>query len=209
MLAYDPATNGAEWIPVWGSASSLSPVEEASARELNNIIPHDPAEVTQRMDHFGEQRGEGGMEEHAAETLHKEELVEEAMDLGYQPGSNGEEDSDSMDSPHSPGHALHHSSSRHHCQGSVSWMDQFLSKGEDQHLPEGAKDASHEATEESEGEEQSIPLASLQDEHEPMEGSAVLGQESLDMTSTRGNPPSDSQEEVIVHTAEKEIYSLC
>ena len=31
MLAYDPATNGAEWIPVQGSASDLLPVEEASA----------------------------------------------------------------------------------------------------------------------------------------------------------------------------------
>ena len=48
---------------------------------------HDPTEVTQRMDHFGEQRGEDGMEEDAAETLHKEELAEEAMDLSYQPGS--------------------------------------------------------------------------------------------------------------------------
>ena len=75
------------------------------------------------MDHFWEQRGEGGMEEDAAETLHKEELMEEAMDLGYQPGSNGEEDSDSTDSPHSPGDAPHHSSLRCHHQGSVSWVD--------------------------------------------------------------------------------------
>ena len=34
------------------------------------------------MDHFGEQRGEGGVEEDAAETPHQEEL----KDLGYQPG---------------------------------------------------------------------------------------------------------------------------
>ena len=54
-------------------------------------------------------------------------------------------------------------------------------------MPEGAEDASRKATEESEGEEQSTPLASLQDEHEPAEGSAVSGQESPDMTSTRGN----------------------
>ena len=30
MLAYDPATNRAEWIPVWGSAGDLLLVEEAS-----------------------------------------------------------------------------------------------------------------------------------------------------------------------------------
>ena len=74
-------------------------------------MPHDPAEVTQRMDHFGEQRGEGSVEEATAEMLLKEELVEEAMDLDYQPGSDGEEDSDSTDGPHSPGHTGHHSSS--------------------------------------------------------------------------------------------------
>ena len=152
--------------------------------------------------------GEGGVEEDAAETLHKEELVEEAMDLGYQPCSKGEEDSNSTDSPHSPRHAPYHSSLRHHCQGSISWVDQCPSKGKDQHVPKGAKDASHEATEESEGEEQSASLASLQDEHEPVEGSAVLGQESPDVTSASGDLPGDSQEEVIVQTVEK-IDSLC
>ena len=50
---------------------------------------HDPTEVMWRVDHFGEQRGEGGMEEDAAETLCNEELKEKAMDLGYQPGSDG------------------------------------------------------------------------------------------------------------------------
>ena len=70
-------------------------------------------------------------------------------------------------------------------------------------------DASHEATDESEGEEQSTLLASPQDEHEPTEGSAVSGQESPDMTPARGDPPSDSQEEVIIHAVEEEIDSLC
>ena len=76
-------------------------------------------------------------------------------------------------------------------------------------MPEGAKNTSCEATEDSEGEEQSTPLASPQNEHEPTEGSTVSGQESLDMTSTRSDLPSDSQEEVIVHAAEEEIDSLC
>ena len=65
-----------------GSARDLSPVEEASTQELSNIMPHDPAEATQRMDHFGEQRGEGGMEEATAKTLPKGELAEEAMKTG-------------------------------------------------------------------------------------------------------------------------------
>ena len=134
-------------------------------------------------------------------------LKEEHM--GYQPGSNGGEDSDSMDGPHSPGHAEHHPSSRCCHQSSVSWMDQCPSKGKDQHMPEDATDTSCKATEESEGEEQSTPLTSLEDEHELMEGSTVSGQESLDVTSTRGDSPSDSQTEVIVHTKEEEINSLC
>ena len=163
-----------------------------------------------RMDHSVEQRGEGGVEEEIAETLRKVKLMEEAIDLGHQPGSDGEEDSDSSNSPHSPGHALHCTIPlRCHHQGSLSWVDWCPSKGEDQHMPEGAEDASHEATEESEGEEQSTPLACPQDEHEPVEGSTVLGQESPDMTSARGDLPGDNLEEVIVHTVEEEIDSLC
>ena len=102
VLAYDSATNGAEWIPIQGSASDLSLVEEASTQELSNIMLHDPTEVMWRMNHFEKQRGEGGMEETTAETLPEGELAEEAMELGYQPGSKGAVDSESMDSPQSP-----------------------------------------------------------------------------------------------------------
>ena len=77
MLAYDPTTNRAEWVPVWGCTSDLSLAEEASTRELSNIEPHDPVEVTQRMDCFQEQRGEGSMQEDAAETFCEEELTKE------------------------------------------------------------------------------------------------------------------------------------
>ena len=40
MLAYNPTTNRAQWIPVWGSASDLLLVEEASPWELSNIVLH-------------------------------------------------------------------------------------------------------------------------------------------------------------------------
>ena len=70
-------------------------------------------------------------------------------------------------------------------------------------------DASHKATEESEGEEQATLLASPQEENEPMEGSTVSGQESPDVTSTRGDQTGDSQEEVIVHMKEEETNNLC
>ena len=140
MLAYDSTTNGAKWIPMQGSASNLSPVEEASMQELRNIVPHDPSEVLQRMDHFEEQKGESG--------------TQEAMELGYQPSSKGDEGSDSLDSPHSPRCTMQHSCLRHCCQSSVSWMDQCPSESDDQHVPGGARDTSHETTDKSEGEEQ-------------------------------------------------------
>ena len=84
-------------------------------------------------------------------------------------GSNGKEGSNSIDSLHSLKHALHCSSLRYCCWGSISWVDQCWSEAEDQHIPEGTEDASCEATEESEGEEQSTLLASPQDKSEPVE----------------------------------------
>ena len=59
-------------------------------------------------------------------------------------------------------------------------------------MPQGARDASCETTEESEGEEQPTQPASLQDEDEPAEGSTISGQESPDVTSIRNDPPGDS-----------------
>ena len=85
VLAYDPTTNGAQWIPMQGSASNLSLVEEDPAQELSNIVLHDPSEVPQRMDHFGEQKGESG--------------TQKAMEMGYQPSSEGDAGSNSSDGP--------------------------------------------------------------------------------------------------------------
>ena len=42
-----------------------------------------------------------------------------------------------------------------------------------------------------------------------MEGSAISRQESPGATSVGGDPPSDSQEEVVIHMKEEEIDSLC
>ena len=129
------------------------------------------------------------MEEAEADML----LKAEAMDQGYQPGSNGGEDSNSTDGLHSAGHTMHCPSSRHHCRSSVSWANPWPSKCEDQHTPRDTLDAFQEATEESEGEKQSTLIASPQDENEPAEWSTVSGQESPDATSTRGDPSGDIQ----------------
>ena len=145
ILAYDPTTNRAEWIPVWGSAGDLLLAEEASAQELSNIVLHDPSEVLQRVDRFGEQMDESS--------------TQEAMELDYQPSSEGDVCSNSSDGLHSPRHAAQHSL-RHRRQSSISWADQCPSNSKDQHMPGGARDASHKTTDESEGEEQLTQPAS-------------------------------------------------
>ena len=40
MLAYNPSSNEAEWIPVRGTSSDLLQAEERSAHVLANLIPH-------------------------------------------------------------------------------------------------------------------------------------------------------------------------
>ena len=49
-LAYDSASNEAEWVPMWGMAEDLSQAEEASTRELSNMVPLDSTEEAQRLD---------------------------------------------------------------------------------------------------------------------------------------------------------------
>ena len=158
-------------------------------------MPHDPSEVLQRMDHFGEQRGESSMQE--------------AMELGYQPSSERDVGSDSLDSPHSLRHTAQ-CSLRCHRWSSISWVDQCPSDSKDQHMPGGAGYTSCKTTDERGGEEQPTqPASSLQDEDDPTEGSAFSRQESLGATSVGDNSPSNSQEEVVVHAKEEEIDSLC
>ena len=50
MLAYDPVSNKVECIPVQGMVSDLSQAEEASTRELSNIVPHNLDEGVRRLD---------------------------------------------------------------------------------------------------------------------------------------------------------------
>ena len=50
VLAYDPTSKEAEWVPMQDTAEDLSQAEEASARELSNMVPLDSAEEVQRLD---------------------------------------------------------------------------------------------------------------------------------------------------------------
>ena len=91
MLAYDPASNEVESIPVWGMAGDLSQAEDASARELSNMVPHDSTEGVRRLDRLREQRSESGKEgaeESDAEECTAEAPHEEHMDHGYKGGSD-------------------------------------------------------------------------------------------------------------------------
>ena len=88
ILAYDPITNGAEWVPIRGTASVLSWVEEMSALALCNMVLHILDEGVERLGRFGEHRDEnkkdGAEEASSTEAPHEEEVEEETMDEGYQ-----------------------------------------------------------------------------------------------------------------------------
>ena len=110
VLAYDPTSNEAEWVSMQGLAEDLTRAEEASTRELSNMVPLDSAEEAQSLDQFRELRsesgGESGAEEHLAEAPR-----EERMDQGYE-GDSDEERSDSTPndscSPVSSLRSVHH-----------------------------------------------------------------------------------------------------
>ena len=48
VLTYDPTSNNAERILVWGTVNDLSPTEDSSAQELSNItLPDSPKDIHQ------------------------------------------------------------------------------------------------------------------------------------------------------------------
>ena len=106
VLAYDPTTNGAKWVPMRGTASDLSLVEEASTQESSNIVIQDPPEDASRMDHFGEHREECSAEAptdtfHMDAALHEEESMEQVpqSDLGEE-GSKAQKSQTPLRAPH-------------------------------------------------------------------------------------------------------------
>ena len=70
ILAYDPITNGAEWIPVHSTMQDLLRAEKTSALALCNLVPHGQDAQAERLNGFGENRdadivgGEGSGECH-------------------------------------------------------------------------------------------------------------------------------------------------
>ena len=182
MLAYDPVSNEAEWIPVWATVSDLSQVKEASARELSNMVPHNSDEGARRLNWFGKQRSKSGVEESGAEdnvddndgdeeglkeTPHKEETRGEPMDQGYEEDSDRNKESgstDTSDSSHSPASSQDRMSSLHcyfsecHASGG-SWADQCLSKDGGDLASADEESASHGTIEENDGEREK-PLTS-------------------------------------------------
>ena len=171
MLAYDPTSKEAEWIPVWGMAGDLSQPEEASTRELSNMVPHDSTEGVQRLDRFGEQRSENGkegVEGSDAKESTTEASCEECMDQGYKGSSDEDEGDSTLDGSHSSTssqgsvRSLQCYISGCHT-GSISWADQCLSEDEGDHVLGDEEDTSCRTTEENDGEQPPTPPASLQD----------------------------------------------
>ena len=153
--------------PCDGDCQRFSPVEEASAQELSNIVIRDSPEDAPMMDCFGEHREECSAEApadtfHMDAALHGEESMEQTpkSDLG-QEGSKSSKESDSSKS--TPCHYF----SRCCCPNSISWADEDQEEGEEQ--------------EETQGEEQLTPPASQQGKpaEEHVEELPVLEQKSL------------------------------
>ena len=97
VLAYNPNTNEAEWIPVHGTTSDLSCMEEVSALTLCNFILHVPDEGVKRLDEFGEHRDVEGCVGEAAST---EVPLEEGMEgesMCEDEGENDREDAEDED----------------------------------------------------------------------------------------------------------------
>ena len=118
---------------MWGTASNLSPVEEASTWELSNIVIQDPLEDAPRMDRFGEHSAEAPADTfHMDAALCKEESMEQApqSDLGEQ-GSKSSRESDSSESTPC------HYSLRHRHPNSTSWADEDQVEGEEQEETKG------------------------------------------------------------------------
>ena len=168
MLAYDPTSNEAEWILVWGTASDLLQAKEASAREQSNMVLHDTTEGAQRLDRFGEQRSKGGdrgTEGSDAEESTMEAPHEKCMDQGYEGGSEQDKSDSTLNGSHSSAssqgsmHSSHCYSSGCHTSG-ISWADQCLSEDEGGHMLWDEEDASCMTTEEDEEEKQVTPPAS-------------------------------------------------
>ena len=213
ILTYDPASNEMEWIPMQGTAEDLSQAEDASTRELSNMVPLDSAEEAQRLDRFGEQKSKSRVESDAKEdptdAPHKE-----CMDQGYEGGSDYEGSNSTPDDLCSPvssqGSACHMCCySSGHCPGGVSWVDQCLSKGEGDPMSGGEEDTSHVAIDEDRGEETPTPQTTLQDEQGPAkELQEEMSGEPDRMAGVVGASPTNSQDEVTVHMTEEEIRDL-
>ena len=101
MLTYNPAANGTKWVPVRGTTSDLSPVEDALAWELSNITIPDPQEDVQRLDHFKE-CWEGCDADAPAEAFHagaalceeekvKEQVLPDREEVGSKSSKKSEE----------------------------------------------------------------------------------------------------------------------
>ena len=169
ILAYDPASNEAEWVPMWGMAEDLSQAE-ASTRELSSMVPLDSAEEAQNLDQFREQRSESGGEI-GAEECPTEAPCKECMNQGHE-GDSDEEGSDSTPDDScfpasSQGSACH--TCRYSlgcCPGGVSWADQCLSEDEGDPVSGGEEHTSCMAIDRDRGEE---TLTALQDEQRPTE----------------------------------------
>ena len=105
ILMYNPTMNKAEWAPVHSSVKSLTPMEQASATDLCNMVPCSPTR---------------SWESPQLPLVRLRRFAEDSMNKG-----SGRDNTSSPQSPHSP----HGYSDCYHCH--CSWADQCKTKYED------------------------------------------------------------------------------
>ena len=215
VLAYNPSTNKAEWIPVCGTTSDLSCTDVVSTLTLCNLVLCIPDEAASRLDQFGEHRDvEGVGEASLTEVTQKEGLGEELM-CEDEPEDADDEDVDDKDtdntitsssaSSQESQHSTHCYYDRHchphslaECCESEDREDDSLVK-----LPtgqfsrgEGESEVKHPPA------PTSSPLGVQESSSEPM------GAAPEETASAASEVPPTSSKDAVVHVTEDELKSL-
>ena len=216
VLAYYPNTKEAEWIPVCGTTSDLSHVEEVSALALCNLVPHVPDEGVQRLDWFGKHRDmEGGVGEAASTEDFQEEGMEDESMHEDEGENNGEDvdDEETDEKSESSSSCMQERpcstccySDRHCCPH--SWAERSeLGDREDGSL--GGLSASQGSEGEGESEVGCPPALTSSPLCEQESSSKSTEAAPEEAMPTTGNlPPRGSQGTVIVHAMEDKFKSL-
>ena len=182
ILAYDPITNRAEWVPVCSTASNLSWEEEMLALALYDMVPRVPDEGHKEEDKDAD--GEDADEESESHT-------------------------NSKSTQESPRSTCFYSDRHHHGTSWAQWCES--ENGEDGSFEELSVSENSKDERGGEAEHSQALLSSpLCEQESSGKLPEVVGWAAPSKTtSTAGNlPPTGSQDTIIIHAMEDELRSI-